>query len=833
MAVFGNGGEILDAFVNRSGSWVRPKGIHGRTPTVWVKGWPYNPDPMSSVDVTPDHQDWVLTGGEYRAVMNVAVVGGSGDFSYNWQVTAGTATIMAGQGTASVTVRTANKDQQVSVRCTVTDNVLGGSMSDTATVGTEIPALYVLVSPQNRNWSGSPGSFSTTFSATPTGGTGSYSYSWTATGDAVITSGQGTSSVTVSSTGGQASTVTCTVTSGAQTAWDSGAVAAASIPALTLSVTPSSQGWSGPAGSYVATFNATPGGGSGSYGFSWSVTGGTISSGQGTANVTVVSNTGAAATVTCTITDTVLGGTKSAGGSVTAKALSASLSPTSVSGASTSVGVQTNTTSVSVSGGSGSYSFEWRLRNGNGPNIIASRQGTAVGQFEAAPAPGSTVTALWYCRVTDNVTGTFVDTNDVSVSITRNYTSMSVSVSPASLSGSSTSEPVDTTGSATVNVSGGSGDFSFQWIYNNTGTGGLNPINGASATTKFRTSPGISAGQTYTAGWYCRVTDNVTGEVKNTGEVMVTLTCEYPALSVSASPASLSGIGNASGVSTSGSASVNTSGGSGNFSFQWEAVSGSGVNPNSGTSSSTAFSATLSPGQSVSGSWRCKVTDNVTGVVRYTGAVSISLQRYATLSATATPGSLSGSSTSEPVETSGSATANVSGGSGSYSFFWEWDQGAASGSIVPTTGTSQSTAFRSGDAHAPGTTRGAGFRCRVRDTVTNDVVVTNSVGINLTRTAPEITGATIFPSPATWDRYSFNDYRTIVSAEFSGGLGPFTYTWYSPDGGQISFTTVADGGQVVEAKNNAGSFFNIACDIRDSLGRTATAYGSILDYGGV
>lgn len=728
--IYGNGSPITDAFYkDTDGVWRRPSAVWGKTPQgEWVKAWPQDlaPDPLTGVVVSPDSQNWVFSSGLYRATMSAAPIGGSGNYSYVWSATNG-GVIASGQGTANVTVTNTVNDKRSVVTCTMTDLTLGGSASDTATAGTNAPTLFATVSPSSRTWSGSAGAFSTTFSVTATGGLGTYNYNWSATGGATIASGQGTTSVTVSgSSNGAASTVTCTVTSGSQTVSSNGSVAAASIAALALSLTPTSQNWSGNAGAYSASVQANPSGGSGSYGYAWSATGATITSGQGTANITLSSVGGQSASISCTITDTVLGGTKSATSSIAAKALTASLSPTTVSGAATTVGVQTSTTSVTVGGGSGNYSYEWRLTNGNGPNIISSRQGTSVGQFEAAPAAGSTVTATWYCRVTDNVTGSIVDTGNVSVSITRNYTSMSVSVSPTSLSGSSTSEPVSTSGSATANVSGGSGSYSYEWLHSVFGTGGIVPVNAAAKTTAFRTSAGaINAGQTLTSGYICRVTDTVTGEWKQTGDVNITLTCNYAALS-----------------------------------------------------------------------------------------------------ATAVPGSLSGSSISEPVTTSGAATCNTSGGSGNFTYLWEWDGGAATGGIVPVTANSISSTFRSADAHAPGTTRGAGFRCRVTDNVTGSVVVTNSVGVNLTRTAPAALTGAITPNPMEW--FGSGTKNASGTAQPSGGVSPYTYSWYTDSAITISSGQAA---QTCNFRSTQGSAANVYCEVTDSVGTSVTLAATINQFG--
>lgn len=691
MSVVGNGSEISDAFCKVGGAWVRPLEIWGWTPAnVLVKAWPEDlaPDPLTGVTVSPSSQAWTLVSGQYRATFTASPIGGSGDFDYNWTVSGG-ATIISGQGTPSVTVSDTVNDRQATVTCTMTDLTLGGTASGSGTAGTSAPTLFVDVTPATRDWSGAPGGFNTTFSVTATGGTGTYTYNWTATGGATIASGQGTANVTVTgSADGAASTVTCSVSSGSQSASDAGSVAAAVIAPLALSLTPANQNWSGSAGAYSASVQATASGGSGSYGYSWSVTGGTITSGQGTSSITISSATGQSASISCTITDTVLGGTKAASSSIAAKALSASVSPTSLGGSSTSGTVYTSgSATATAAGGSGNYSYQWELVSGSG--VSPSTGGARTTDFSAALSQGQTASASWRCRVTDNVTSEVVYTGAVSISLYREYAALSASLSPTSLSGSGTAEPIDTSGSSSVSVSGGSGSYSYQW-YAASGAG-ISPISGTSSSTGFRAS-GISAGQTFSSSFYCRVTDTVTGLYADTNVVSVSLTCNYVDLSVTASPSSLSGSGNTSPVVTSGAASVATAGGSGNFSYRWE-----------------------------------------------------------------------------------------------------WDEGAATGSIVPTTAFAQSTTFQSGDTQAAGTTRGAGFRCRVTDNVTGQVRVSNSVGVNLTRDSADIA-----MPPEAFSEIYISTFGSVGNRSFGIGFNlpsagaPYSYTWQATFD-DLDFTQVPGG----------------------------------------
>lgn len=824
--IYGNGAPIVDAFVKDNGVWKRPLEIYGWTPAnELVKAWPKQvaPDPLTGVTVSPSQQGWSLVSGQYRASFSATPIGGSGSYSYNWTVSNG-GVIVSGQGTPNVTIRNTYNDKRSVATCTVTDLTLGGSVSGSGNAGTNAPTLYADVTPSTRNWSGSPGSFSTTFSVTATGGTGSYDYSWSADGGATIVSGQGTANVTVSgSSQGAASNVSCTVTSGSQAASDTSTVSASSVAPLAVSVTPSSQNWSGNAGSYSASANASASGGSGSYGYSWSVSGGTIQSGQGTANISFTSNTGAAATATCTVTDTVLGGTKSAASSVAAKPLSASLSRTSLTGSGTGAPVQsTDTVTINVSGGSGSYSYVWNNdgQGTGGVTVTDDRAKTVYARTFSDHPQGTTRTGGMFATVTDNVTGEVTYTNVVNISLTRNYNTMTVSVSPTSLSGSSTSSPVQTSGSAVVSVSGGSGNFSYNWIYANTGTGGINPVSN-SANTRF-ISGSMNAGQTYSAGFFCRVTDNVTGATADTAVVTSTLTCNYATLTASASPGSLSGIGNSGTIVTSGSATCNTSGGSGNFTYNWEwdqgAASGSIVPTNTNSQSTTFQSGdNQAPGNTRGAGFRCRVTDNVTGAVVITNSVGVNLTRYATLAASASPSNLSGSGEGQPLFTSGAATANASGGSGNYSYQWI---ATNSGGVEASNAGGQTTYFAT-TIQPQGSEWTGTYFCRVTDTVTGATTDTNSVTATLKRTAAEVFFVEV-QGDSFWSQTGAFTGNANVGAAVTGGRAPLSYNWASEGGVGITFSPNGLSTTTV-GTTNRGQTGSIKVTVTDADNRTTVS----------
>lgn len=654
------------------------------------------------------------------------------------------------------------------------------------------PITGASISPTSRTWTeNGPSDFRASFTGSTTGGTGPFVFNWSANAGAAILSGQGTANVVVRSPTGAAATVSLFVDdqgSGTQaTATPRPINAIPVVVPLSASISPASRTWSGALGSFTASFAGSGSGGSGSYGYSWSVTGGTIQSGQGTANVTVASANGVAASVTLTLSDTVLGTSTTASASVAAvvwPTLTATVAPTSLSGTRTiSPVITSESATVSVTGGSGSWTVQW------GPVGSAGEIGPTNGIAATTPFqsvgtqdPGTTRTATFRAYVTDTVTGLQASSNTVAITLVRPAAALVVSATPSSLSGSSTADQVETTGAATVGVTGGSGTWTVQWLAAPGGTGGFSPVSPTATSTRFRAATGQARGTTLTGSYFPRVTDTVTGLTADGPSVSVSLTRQYLPMTVSVTPSALSGASTSAPVQTAGSATASVTGGSGTFTYAWasDGTGTGGLSPVTPTAASSAFVSTGSQaaGSTLTSGFRITVTDTVTGLsVTSTPSVSVVLTRnYLALSASLTPSTLSGIGNGTPIVTSGSATATASGGSGSYTYAWEWDGGASTGSaIVASNPTNRTTTFQSGDTHAAGWTRSRGMRCRVTDTVTGGSVVTNSVVVTLTRYAPLEASATPVSLSAT--SLSTPVVTGAATATASGGSGTYTYAW--------------------------------------------------------
>lgn len=106
----------------------------------------------------------------------------------------------------------------------------------------------------------------------------------------------------------------------------------------------------------------------------------------------------------------------------------------------------------------------------------------------------------------------------------------------------------------------------------------------------------------------------------------------YSSLTASALPDYVAGYGSPTVppggvVITTGYTYVTVTGGIGPFTYQWVRVSGGAMDASTPTSSSTIFTATLSPGATRQATWQCHVTDTATGLVAVTNPVIAFLSR--------------------------------------------------------------------------------------------------------------------------------------------------------------------------------------------------------------
>jgi hypothetical protein len=311
------------------------------------------------------------TCGSNNGSATISASGGTGSLSYNWAPSGGTGTTASGlaAGSYTVTVTDANS-------CTSSVNV-SISNQGAATVTTN---TFTNVSCNG----GSNG----TASVNATGGTGTLTYNWTPGNPA----GDGTNSVT----GLTAGTWTCTVTD-ANNCITVQTVVITQPPVINAFILNQTNVSCNGGNNGSATVNAI--GGTGTYTYSWSPSGGSLATANGLT----------AGSYTCTLTD---GNGCTATRSLTITQPGAiSTSVTTVSNA-TCFGSTDGSASISASGGTGTLNYSWAPSGG----INSSASGLTAGNYTV------TVTDVNACIATQSLT----ITSPAQVSVTANATADSV-----------------------------------------------------------------------------------------------------------------------------------------------------------------------------------------------------------------------------------------------------------------------------------------------------------------------------------------------------------------------------------------------------------------------
>ena len=342
----------------------------------------------SSIVITPNPQTNVTCSGGNNGSASVSVTGGTGAYSYTWSPSGGNAATATGlsAGTYTVTVKDGNS-------CTKTQSF---------TI-TEPNALSATTSQTDVTCNGGSNGTAT---VNVTGGTGTYTYSWSPSGGTAATASglpAGTYSVTVKDANLCQTTASVTITE---------------PPVLTATVAKTdvlcNQANNG-------TATVTPSGGTGTYTYSWSPSGGTAATATGlspnTYSVTVTDANGCSVTETVQITEP--------------SALSLTDSHTNVS----CNGGNNGTASVVATGGTGAYTYSWSPSGGN----AATATGLTAGVYTV------TVTDENSCSATKAITITEPD------ALTLTATPLAVSCHNGN------------NGSATVSVTGGTGAYSYSW----------------------------------------------------------------------------------------------------------------------------------------------------------------------------------------------------------------------------------------------------------------------------------------------------------------------------------------------------------------------------------
>jgi gliding motility-associated-like protein len=368
--------------------------------------------PVTGLSSTQISQTNVGCMGALTGNATVSATGGTGAYTYAW--TGGT--ITSGQGTVAVSNLASG-----TYTCSIIDangcpssQIFNITQPATGVSSTQVSQTNVLCT----------GNTTGAATVSASGGTGSYTYSWTG---GIIPSGQGT----VTASGLSQGTYTCLITDA--NGCGPTQVFTISQPAANLTSAQVSQTNVDCKGNSSAAATVSASGGTATYTYAWS--GGTIGSGQGTATASGL----AQGTYTCNITDA--NGCTAAQTftlSEPALALTSTVAQTNVNCNGTASGQAT----VTPNGGTTNYTYSWSTAS---PNTAATATGLAMGTYTCSISDANN------CKATQVVT------------ISQ----------PAALSGIAT--PVSATcnlanGTASVAPAGGSPSYTYSWS-----SGGTNP----------------------------------------------------------------------------------------------------------------------------------------------------------------------------------------------------------------------------------------------------------------------------------------------------------------------------------------------------------------------
>ena len=540
--------------------------------------------------------------------------GGTGTYTYQWYNGGG-----AISGATASTYDPGSLTVSNSYHCSVTSG--GCGTVSTSTTGITVNANLTAsisggTSPLCYNTA--PG----TFTATASGGTGSYTYQWYNSSGLV---GGATASTYAPGNITAGNTYSCSVTSGSCGTAGSNAISIAVDANLTASIS----GGTSPICYNTApgTFTATATGGTGTYTYQWYNGAGAVSG--ATNNTYAPGNITTGDTYTCSITSGSCGTATSNTISITVDGNLTAV----ISGGTSPLCYNTapGTFTVTAGGGTGSYTYQWY-----------NAGGLVSGATANTYAPGNlTSSNSYHCSVTSGGCGS-VSTSTTGITVNATLT--------ASISGGTS--PIcynSAPGTFTGTGSGGTGSYTYQW-YNGAGL-----ISGATASTY---APGaLTASNTYT----CSVTS---GSCGTAGSNTISITTDAnltAAISGGTSPVCYN--------SAPGMFTTTGSGGTGSYTYQWYNASGS---------ISGATGSTYAPGNlTANNAYHCSVTSGSCGSAS-TSTTSIVVD--ATLTATISGGTTTVCYNSAP----GTFTATGNGGTGSYTYQWFNGAGSISGATAST-----------------------------------------------------------------------------------------------------------------------------------------------------
>ncbi len=721
----------------------------------------------SAVSVTISPTSVVMDGGQ-SVTITATPGGGTGSFTYSWSVASGTCPGFADSGLATLTYTPSGPTTNCVLTVTVTDTGTTGGATPTATATptttaavTVDSAVSVTISPTSVVMDRGQ---SVTITASPSGGTGSYSFTWsvasgTCTG--FVDSGASTLTYTPSGTSNNCVltvSVTDTGTVGGPTGGAASPVTPASVTvkaAPTVSISPTSVVMDR---GQTVTITAAPLHGTGTFAYVWSVASGScpgfVDSGASTLSYDPsLTTTNCVLTVTITDTGTTGGATPTltatppTNAAVTVdSAPTVTISPTSI----LMDNGQHVTITATPSGGTGSFTYVWSIASGGCPGF--SNSGLAALTYTP-----SGITANCVLTVTLTDTGTTGGATPTPTATPATNTGVTVKATPT-VSISPTSVVMDRGQSVTITATpaGGTGTFTYVW---SVASGSCPGFANSGASTLSYTPSGTTSN--------CVLTVTLT-DTGTTGGSTPALTANPASptsvtvdtlLSVTISPTSV-----VMDLGQSVTITASPSGGTGTYAYTWSIHTGSCP----GFSNSGAIALTYTPSGTTS---TCVLTVSITDsgtVGSPTGGAASPVTGASVTVDTAPSVTISPTSVIMDHGQSVTITASASGGTGTFGYTWSIDSGSCPGFVDSAAATLTYT--------PSGTTTNCVLTVTVTDTGTTGGATPAAVATPTTNTAVTVDNAptvTLSPTSVLMD----HGQSVTITATPSGGSGTFAYVW--------------------------------------------------------
>ncbi|WP_379092362.1 beta strand repeat-containing protein [Pedobacter sp. UC225_65] len=703
----------------------------------------------------------------------VDVTGGMGGYTYSWSPSGGTAATATGlaAGTYVVTVTDANG-------CTTTQ---GFTITQ--------PAALVASQGTVTNVSCNGGS-NASAKVNVTGGTGGYTYSWSPTGGTAATASgltAGTYTVTVTDANGCTTTQGFTITQPAALVATAGAVTNVSCNG-------------GTNGS--ATVSVT--GGTGGYTYSWSPSGGTGATASGLA----------AGTYTVTVTDA-NGCTTTQGFTITQPAALVAMASAQTNIACS--GSATGSATVSVTGGTGAYTYSWSPSGGTGATATGLTAGTYV--VTVTDANGCTATQGFTLTqpaalVASQGTVTNVSCNggsngSATVSVTGGTGAYTYSWSPSG--GTAATATGLAAGTYVVTVTDANGCTTTQGftitqpapLVASQGTVTNVSCNGGSnASAKVNVTGGTGA---YTYSWSPSGGTAATASGLTAGSYVVTVTdangCTTTQGFTITQPAALvATAGAVTNVScnggSNGSATVSVTGGTGGYTYSWSPSGGTAATA-SGLSAGT-YTVTVTDANG------CTTTQNFTITQPAALVAMASAQTNIACNGSAT----------------GSATVSVTGGTAPYTYSWSPSGGTGATATGLSAGTYTVTV-----TDANGCTATQGFTL----TQPAALVATASAQTNVSCNGGSNGSATVSVTGGTGG-YTYSWSPSGGTAATASGLAAGTYVVTVTDANGCTTTQGFTITQPAPLVASQGTVTNVGCNGGSNGSATVSVTGGTGGY---